>query len=202
MILLPKCLYMFWHSPVLIPLKTFKTLDSIINTFIWGPSRHKLAWNTLKNLTSSGGVALPDFHSYYIAAQLSHFYHLHKSDRHRYQTLTCEKPGRSTHSPMQVIFRGRGVRGGADSRNRLLSHHRRVWEIALKITNADFFHSHTSLWHNPQLRELTLIPDVDIWASKGILYLHQVITTLRVRNFQSLKDEFELPPICYSDIYR
>lgn len=55
MILLPKFLYMFWNSPVLIPLKIFKTMDKIINSFIWGSNRHKLAWNTIKNPTSSGG---------------------------------------------------------------------------------------------------------------------------------------------------
>lgn len=59
-ILLPKFLYVFWHSLVLIPLKTFKTQDSILNAFIWGSSRHK--WNTLKNPSSLGGAALPDFH--------------------------------------------------------------------------------------------------------------------------------------------
>lgn len=36
MILLPKILYVFWHAPSYIPLRTFKSMDSIINSFIWG----------------------------------------------------------------------------------------------------------------------------------------------------------------------
>lgn len=68
MILLPKFLYILWNSPVLIPLKIFKALDQIVNSFIWGSNRHKLAWNTLKNPTTAGGAALPDLHTYYIAA--------------------------------------------------------------------------------------------------------------------------------------
>lgn len=59
MIIMPKLLYVFWNSPVLIPLKIFKSLDTIINSFIWGPNRHKLAWNTLKNPTSSRGGCPP-----------------------------------------------------------------------------------------------------------------------------------------------
>lgn len=56
MILLPKFLYILWNSPILIPLKIFKALDQIVNSFIWGSNRHKLAWNTLKNPTSAGGA--------------------------------------------------------------------------------------------------------------------------------------------------
>lgn len=105
------------------------------------------------------------------------------------ETHKKKKPNSSTHSPLQVLFRGKEGRRGADSRILLISHHKRIWEIALKMTGDDFFHSHTPLWHNPQLRELLSIPGVEIWPSKGILYLHQVITPLGVRNFQSLKDE-------------
>lgn len=180
---------MFWHSPILIPLKIFKTLDSVLNTFIWGPSRHKFAWNTLKNPTSSGGAAPPDFHSYYIAAQLSHFYHFHKTDGPRYQALTCNRPNSNTHSPLQVLFRG----GGGRRMWRVEIYYLHITNAYGRLTGAEFVHSDTPLWHNPQLRELLSIPGTSIWASKGILYLHQVITPLGVRSFQTLQGEFDLP---------
>lgn len=50
--LLPKILYMMWQAPLYIPLTFFKTLDSILNSFIWGNGWHKLAWKTLKNPTT------------------------------------------------------------------------------------------------------------------------------------------------------
>lgn len=40
MILLPKLLYLF----IGIPEHIFKSMESILNTFIWGPSQHKLSW--------------------------------------------------------------------------------------------------------------------------------------------------------------
>lgn len=76
MILLPKLLYLFWHSPLYIPAHIFRSLESILNTFVWGSSRHKLSWQTLKHPIHLGGTALPDLALYYIASQLSHLYYL------------------------------------------------------------------------------------------------------------------------------
>lgn len=78
-----KLLYIFWHSPVYLPLKILKTINSILKTFAWGTTgRHKLPWLMLKNPITLGGAALPDIILYYIAAQLSH-YHLDKTDLKR-----------------------------------------------------------------------------------------------------------------------
>lgn len=38
------------------------------------------------------------------------------------------------------------------------------------------------------------LPGAATWAAKGIVLLYQVITPVGVRDFQSLKDEFPLPP--------
>lgn len=80
---------------------------------------------------------------------------------------------------------------GAESRkekgqNLLLFQHRYVWERAIKMTGADFFHSHTPLWHNPLLGELLSLPGATRWAAKGIVFLFQIITLFGVRNFQTL----------------
>lgn len=74
MVLLPKILYVLWHTPVYLPLKHFKSLKALLKPFVWGANRHKLACQTLKNPTDLGGTALPDFNLYYIASQLSHSY--------------------------------------------------------------------------------------------------------------------------------
>lgn len=42
MILLLKLLY-FLACPIYIPTLIFNSMKSILNTFIWGPSRHKLS---------------------------------------------------------------------------------------------------------------------------------------------------------------
>lgn len=70
MILLPKLLYLFWRARPYIPARVFKSMESILNMFVWGPSRHKLSWQTLKRPVHLGGTALPDLALYYIASQL------------------------------------------------------------------------------------------------------------------------------------
>lgn len=89
MVVLPKILYILWHAKIYLPLRIFKFLEAILNTFVWGNSYHKLSWNTLKNPTHLGGTALLDFIFYYLSAQLSHFFHLDKGDRDWYLALVC-----------------------------------------------------------------------------------------------------------------
>lgn len=62
------------------------------------------------------------------------------------------------------------------------------------MTGVDFFHSHTPLWHNPLLGELRSLPGAARWAAKGIVFLFQVVTLFGVRHFQTLCEEFDLPP--------
>lgn len=101
MILLPKFLYIFWHSQALLNLKIFTTIDR-------GLGRHKLPWLILKNLTTVGRTALSDFHSYYLEAQLSHFYHLDNTEFDHYQMLVCRQSNQVPYSPLQVIKWVRG----------------------------------------------------------------------------------------------
>lgn len=87
MILLPKLLYLFWHTPFYIP--PFKSMEAILNTFVWGSSRHKLSWQVLKCPVHLGGTAFPDLVTYNIASQLSHYYYYIQIDKDRYSVLVC-----------------------------------------------------------------------------------------------------------------
>lgn len=194
MILLPKMLYMVWHAPLYIPLKFFKKMEAILNSFVWGHGRHKLAWHILKNPTAMGGMALPDLQEYYIAAQLSHMYYFNKNEMQRYKMLICDDPKSPLSSPLQAIFRG-GLTGKRLPRYNegMLTHHQKIWGAALKRLKLGHIHSHTPLWLNNHLPELKNLPDPHIWARYGIIYLHQVLTDTRLKTFQSLKDEYSIP---------
>lgn len=127
MIILPKIIYLVWHAPLYIPLKLFKQIEAILNSFVWGQNRHKLAWQTLKNPTDMGGVALPDLQDYYLASQLSHMYHFHTSEMQRYRSLVCDKPGHPMFTPIQAILRGKRAPGPTVRYNSgMLLHHQRI----------------------------------------------------------------------------
>lgn len=76
----------------------------------------------------------------------------------------------------------------------MLSHHQKIWDIALKKQNRSHTHSHTHpLWLNNHLPEMSSVPDLLLWLSYGILYLAQVLTEVGPKAFQALKKEFSLP---------
>lgn len=62
----------------------------------------------------------------------------------------------------------------------------------MRLGQAPSPHSHTPLWDNPTLPELATIPDHDLWVTKGVIYLSQVVANGSVKAFQTLKDNFAL----------
>lgn len=104
MILLPKMLYMIWHAPLYIPLKIFRQMEAILNSFVWGYSRHKLAWHILKKPTSMVGSSLPDLQDYYLASQLSYLYYFNRTETQRYRSLVCDRPRHLVYTPLQTIL--------------------------------------------------------------------------------------------------
>ena len=76
----------------------------------------------------------------------------------------------------------------------MLSHHQKVWDIALKKQGRNHLHSHTPLWNNSFMPELSTILDPGVWASYGILFLSQVMSGTGPKSYNRLREEFSLPP--------
>lgn len=141
-----------------------------------------------------GGTSLPDLQAYYIASQLSHMYYFNTTERQRYRALVFDNLENPLTSPLHAIFRGGQVRRRPSRCNDgMLSHHQKNWVITLHKLKLGHIHSHTPLWKNSHMLELQQIPDPTIWASYGILYLHQVMTTTGPISFRTLKEEYSLP---------
>lgn len=129
MVLLPKILYILWHSPVYLPLKYFKSLEGLLKPFVWGTNIHKLAWWILKNPTDLGGTAFPDFNLYYIASQLHHI-----DKRDRFSSLICTQCTQLTSDPHCAIAMGTGGAESEGDCKSLLYHHRRIWDLASELS--------------------------------------------------------------------
>lgn len=65
MTVLPKFLYLFQSLPLFIPLSFFKSLDSVISTFIWNGKHPRLKKAHLQKSRCEGGMSLPNFKFYY-----------------------------------------------------------------------------------------------------------------------------------------
>lgn len=171
----------------------FRNMESILNTFVWGSSKHKLSWQTLKRPVTLGGSALPDLALYYKASQLSHIYYLNGHDKLCYSTLVCLAATDVVAHPFHILFCKHRSLSCLGDRRHMLSHHSKIWQLAQTITGAPPLHAHAPLWDNPRLSELMTIPDHKIWIARGIIYLSQLIDDGALKPFQALKEEFDLP---------
>lgn len=150
-----------------------------------------MSWKVLKCPTELGGTTLPDLSTYYIAAQLSHFFHFNLSDKARYSYMVCPQSIGPLSHPFQNLFcEPRGSthtsKGGP-----MLSHHCKIWRAIMRLGRAPS--PHTPLWDNPNRPELTSVPDHGFWVARGVIYLSQVVAHGIVKSFQTLKDSFALP---------
>lgn len=187
MVLLPKILYVLWHTPVYLPLKYFKSLEALLKPFVWGKSRHKISWQTLKNSTDMGGTALPDLYHYYIASQLSQLFHINKTDKERFLALLRPFWAQHTGDPITAISMSTGYTQETEYRQSLLYHYRRIWDLASTKLNILSPNDYTLLWHNNKLQEFYNFRNSEMWIKRGIYFLHHLITDGKLKTFDALK---------------
>lgn len=77
MTVLPRLLYYFLTLPIQVPVAGTCWFQSKILHYIWGTKGPRIAWATMYAPKDPGGLRVPQFQKYYLAAQLSQLYQLH-----------------------------------------------------------------------------------------------------------------------------
>lgn len=72
MILMPQLLYFLHNTPMVTPLKTFRTVNAIFHSLIWKDKHSRIKMEHLQRPKDNRGLALPNPWLYYLAAQLQH----------------------------------------------------------------------------------------------------------------------------------
>ena len=72
MVTLPRFTYVLGMLPLLVPLKTLRSVDAGIRSFVWVSVRPHVAHTKLLAHRSCGGLGLPSVEHYALALQLSH----------------------------------------------------------------------------------------------------------------------------------
>lgn len=91
MVILPRLLHYFANLPIYVPAAFFTSLMKMLRDFLWGAARHRLALAKLYLPTDQGGLAVPCFEHYYLAAQLQ-WIAWWLADRGREDTSTLAPP--------------------------------------------------------------------------------------------------------------
>lgn len=133
------------------PLKYFKIIEALLKPFVWGSSRHKLAWQALKNPADLSGTVLLDFNLYYVASQLSQLYHVDKTDRERFLQVLCPKRTRRTNDPIYAIAVDSSSTEPHSQMKTLLYHYSRIWDIASRKLGTPQYNDYNLLWHNKNM---------------------------------------------------
>lgn len=72
MFFMPQLLYILYNTPMVVPLKTFRIINSLFGSFIWLNKSPRVKLKQLQKPKESGGLAMPDSWLYYLASQLQH----------------------------------------------------------------------------------------------------------------------------------
>lgn len=195
MVIQPKCLYIMQHVFVIIPKTFFRTLESLLATFIWGPSRHKLKLAYLQRPKSEAGMALPDLHLYYLAGQLKYL-------SPWLAPLPPARPERHLAQYSRVSVLWPLLENASVSGVPLLPIQRvarQVWKEARKIVGFQDIPDDTPLWHNSTVEQLQLLGGAPFWEALGILTLKQLYSCNALQSFSQLREHFDIP---HRDFYK
>lgn len=171
-------------------------MESILNTFLWGHSFHKLYWRALKCPVHLGGTRLSPV-LYYIASQLSRVFLL-QSGRQGQVFYPCMLLGLLPSSPLLPSFTLQypwpascGQQESFDIPS--------LYNLAAGYVNHQGPHipyPHAVVGQPAPAR----VVDYKPWFARGVIFLSQVIANGSVKTFQALKDGFGVPKhmfFCY-----
>ena len=172
-----------------IPRAIFRELDSLSTAFIWGSGRRRVALQILQRPTREGGMAVPDFESYYLAAQLQWYT----------QWMSCRlrsEQGRNQSIPelqeLVMVLLGIGrLQGVIPNKFKVI---RQCWNRCLRKTG-------TRIPYSPEIpiRMLTSLPhnwdwrNLQNWAELGVVKMGDLYREGTLLPFEELSQEFGLP---------
>uniref|UniRef100_A0A803J4Y6 Reverse transcriptase domain-containing protein n=1 Tax=Xenopus tropicalis TaxID=8364 RepID=A0A803J4Y6_XENTR len=192
MVILPKLMYIFRQAPTLISGSTFAKLKSLVTTLYWNRSPPRIALTTLQLPTSQGGLAAPNLHLYYLAAQLTVARNWTVPTLTNAATILEAQVMGSLEELKNLLYRGTKYTKKASP---LMKATIRAWQATNRLHPKPQKHysEHTPLWCNPHLKHFKSIPDPQLWAQHNIKYLSDIMENGILLPYPELKQKHTLP---------
>lgn len=191
MLYLPKFLYVFRNSPTWIPNSFFAEVDRCVGSSIWEGGTPRLARSTLTLPVRCGGLALPNYRTYYWTAVLvtvRWWYVLSKSNAA--VCLEAVVLG-SLRELGNLVYRGHRAYDNLPQPTKTTL---KTWAVARwGLVSPRSWSPFCPLWGNPNLPHIRTVPDPQIWARHGIKTLRDIITVGAILPFTTLQTKYQLP---------
>uniref|UniRef100_A0A3B5L672 Reverse transcriptase domain-containing protein n=1 Tax=Xiphophorus couchianus TaxID=32473 RepID=A0A3B5L672_9TELE len=187
MIITPKLNYLFNLLPLKIPHPIFKTLDKMINNFIWEGEKPKMSVLKLQTKIEYGGLRLPDMKLYqeaFINAQItSLMLNNHNS------LIWVNLEGEVNAQFKAFDYLSQHPNDGVKS-NPITTHIKNVWQhLHKKANTCPFTQGTASVWNNPKIKIEGKMIYWRNWHTKGIDSINCFLqngTLLSFKQFQEL----------------
>lgn len=192
---LPKFLYLFQCLPIFLPQSFFKKLDGLISSFIWDGKPAKIRKLLLQNPRADGGLALPDFRSYYWACNIRIIqYWLRKNDASPSPTwLEMEAASTAPASLISLIHSSITGPYACYTNNTSVKSTLKVWNQFRHHFGFQTSPTSAPIAANPAFQPGMTDGSFRVWSNLGIrttkdLYINNTFCT-----FEQLVDKFGVP---------
>ncbi|OCU01996.1 hypothetical protein XELAEV_18007755mg [Xenopus laevis] len=182
------------HAPIKIQGPFFAHLASLFRQFIWGKNRCRLSIKMLQRPKTDGGMALPDMHLYYLAAQLSQIRTLKNAQPEDalYQLWQCLL--KTDLPPFYAILALNLYRTKQMISNYFLVESQKLClQWSLQLVQPAVLELQTPLWSNCKLAPLDKLSTPKEWIQAGVWSIGQVWSDNGMVPFNELRQTYSLP---------
>lgn len=194
MTILPKILYLFRALPIRLNKVTITKFQTEINKFIWSDSRPRLSRSVLHNPQKNGGLGLPDFWLYYLAARWSQIAQWHILNP-KIPWVRIEKDYILPYSISGILWGNKIPNHTLDTLNQLVSQSYQLWKLHNKkynlISNTP---PHASFVGDPKfLLNTHEAGDFTWWINNNLISFFNFLENNNFNSFSSLKSQHQIP---------
>lgn len=191
--ILPKFLYLFQMLPIAVPKTFFKQLNSAISRFIWGKKTPRIKLETIQGSHEDGGLKLPNFQTYYWAAQARAVWVWQADLQQPPSWLQMEQQDLNSMSLASVLYvpSFRQLRTLTNNPFILLAY--KIWSEVRKKTGSSLpIYDLTPFHANPLLPEALRDGVTQSWFRKGIQSFGDLYKDGELDSFRGLRDRYDL----------
>lgn len=186
---LPRLLYLFISLPICIPKTQFDKWDKQVSRFIWKGARPRVKLKTLQLEKKRGGLALPNFKEYFLAAQLRYIIYWCSSEY--YSKWKQIELNYGTCQPQTRL--GEKTSNQPIEPNPIVDTTIKIWWDVLNIYKMEG-DCKLLIWplYSPKFRSGQMDNTFTRWADKGITAVCTLTERKKFKSFENLKREFDL----------